>query len=221
MGRLPRDAGEKKRKGGRKKGEGGGGWSGGEEARVKSETGLVPAFHSHWPRRSLYRWSPSSFSSAAPAPSAAPFPGESSPVVPSSSSSSSSSSFDRLSAVSGPGYAMKTSLREFRETLPNLPRNRSSPPRSLSILPLLVLQSPLGFSLRAISYRRGFSAVYLYFIWRRSSLSPPRPSTSIPRPSIVDRQWIELPFLLYSKKLQRAAFLRPEEPGLIDGPTFS
>lgn len=34
----------------------GGGWPGGEEAGVKSGTRLVPAFHSHWPCRSLYRY---------------------------------------------------------------------------------------------------------------------------------------------------------------------
>lgn len=38
------------------------GWSRGEETRVKPGTGLVPAFHSHWPCRSLYRWSSSSSS---------------------------------------------------------------------------------------------------------------------------------------------------------------
>lgn len=31
-------------------------WLGGEEAGVKSGTRLVPAFHSHWPCRSLYRY---------------------------------------------------------------------------------------------------------------------------------------------------------------------
>lgn len=36
------------------------GWSGVEEAGVKSGTRLVPAFHSHWPCRSLYRCSSSS-----------------------------------------------------------------------------------------------------------------------------------------------------------------
>jgi len=44
--------GDGKKKEGRK-----GGWSEGKEAGVKQRTRLVPAFHSHWPCRSSYRWS--------------------------------------------------------------------------------------------------------------------------------------------------------------------
>lgn len=51
-----------RRKERRERGTEGGDWSGGEEAGVKSGTRLVPAFHSHWPCRSLYRCSSSSSS---------------------------------------------------------------------------------------------------------------------------------------------------------------
>ena len=43
-----------------------GNWSGGEEMGMKSGTRLVPAFHSHWPCRSLYRCSSSPLSSSFP-----------------------------------------------------------------------------------------------------------------------------------------------------------
>lgn len=56
----------------------GGGWSRGEGAGVKSGTRLVPAFHSHWPCRSLYRCSSSSssfffFFSSSTSSSSAPY----------------------------------------------------------------------------------------------------------------------------------------------------
>lgn len=136
----------------KEKSEGGGGWPGGEEAGTR----LVPAFHSHWPCRSLYRYL-SSFSFFFFSPSSLRTPtrfflrrkrkedGESfligCPLVsPSPPSPPSSFYFGRLlnvnwiGALQGP-FAMKTSpafaLRNSRcSTATGRPRPRVNGPIS-------------------------------------------------------------------------------------------